>query len=43
MKNRIIGLILCVALLASGFAAHLFVHPEKLRVHQHLEAVENTE
>ena len=40
MKNRIIGLILCVALLASGFAAHLFVRPEKLRVHQHLEAAD---
>ena len=38
MKNRIIGVILCVALLSAGIAATLLVRQEPLRVHQHMTA-----
>ena len=38
MKNRIIGIILCVAVLATGFAATVYVRQEQPRVHQHLTA-----
>lgn len=38
MKNRIIGIILCVALLITGFAATILVRQEPPRVHQHLTA-----
>lgn len=38
MRKRIIGIILCVALLAAGFTATVFVRQESSRVHQHLTA-----
>ena len=38
MKNRIIGIILCVALLITGFTATIFVRQDPSRVHQHLSA-----
>ena len=38
MKKRIIGAILCVALLITGFTATIFVRREPPRVHQHLSA-----
>ncbi|MBR1483274.1 MAG: CotH kinase family protein [Ruminococcus sp.] len=40
MKNKIIGIILCVALLITGFTATIFVRQEPGRVHQHLTAAE---
>ena len=43
MKNRIIGIILCVALLITGFTATLFVRQEKGRVHQHLTAAKKAD
>lgn len=42
MKNKIIGMILCVALLITGFTAAIFVRQEPGRVHQHLTAAEKT-
>ncbi len=38
MKNKIIGVILCVAVLISAFAATALVRQEPARVHQHLTA-----
>ncbi len=38
MKNKIIGIILCVALLITGFTATIFVYQDPSRVHQHLSA-----
>lgn len=38
MKNKIIGIILCVALLITGLAATVLVRQEPPRVHQHLSA-----
>ena len=40
MKNRIIGIILCVALLITGLTATLLVRQEPPRVHQHLSAAQ---
>lgn len=40
MKNKIIGIILCVAVLITGFTATIFVRQEPPRVHQHLAAKE---
>lgn len=42
MKNKIIGVILCAALLSAGFAATIFVRQEPVRVHQHLTAKPKT-
>ena len=39
MKNRIIGIILCIALLITGFSATILVRSEQPRVHQHMSAV----
>ena len=36
MKNKIIGVLLCAALLITGFFATVTVHPEPSRVHQHI-------
>lgn len=38
MKNKIIGIVLCVAVLITGFLGTLFVNREPPRVHQHLTA-----
>ncbi len=38
MKKKIIGIILCLAVLFAGFAAAIYVRQEAPRVHQHLSA-----
>lgn len=38
MKNKIIGVILCVALLVTGFTATVYVYQDPARVHQHMSA-----
>ncbi len=38
MKNKIIGIITCFALLVTSFAATIFVRQEPVRFHQHLMA-----
>lgn len=43
MKNRIIGVLLCIAVLAASFAAAVFVSQKPHRVHQHIEAQEKAE
>ena len=40
MKNRIIGIILCVVLLIIGFSATFYIRQDSTRVHQHLSAQE---
>ncbi len=43
MKYKIIGIILCVAVLATGLTAHLLVRQEPGRVHQHLTAAKKAD
>lgn len=43
MKNKIIGVILCVALLITCFTATLYVRQEQGRVHQHLTAAKKAD
>ena len=43
MKNRIIGIILCIVLLITGLAATILVRQEPPRVHQHRSAVQKPE
>ncbi len=40
MKNKIIGILLCIALLITGFSATIFLKQEPPRVHQHRSAIE---
>ena len=40
MKNKIIGILLCIALLITGFSATIFLKQEPPRVHQHRSAAE---
>ncbi len=43
MKNRIIGIILCIVLLITGLAATILVRQEPPRVHQHRSAAQKPE